>query len=132
MASTSIKMVGGLSAGDAGAFAREIQAEPQFLQDMRKRHGQTESPVREKRYFSVNPAHCSLRTARARPRISPEDQEALLRANRARYASGAEALVVEVRSVPAGGLGQPELLCSRPLPDGCSIWSVGSIPAGGT
>ena len=43
----------------------------------------------------------------ARPRISL-DQDALLRANRARYASGAEALGVEVR--PAAGLGQPELL----------------------
>jgi hypothetical protein len=46
----------------------------------------------------------------ARPRISPEDQEALLRANRARYASGAEALVVASRPAPEGGLGQPELL----------------------
>jgi hypothetical protein len=45
-----------------------------------------------------------------RPRISPEDQESLLRANRARYASGAEALVVGIRAAPEGGLGQPELL----------------------
>jgi hypothetical protein len=47
----------------------------------------------------------------ARERIGPEDQEALLRANRARYASGAEGLVVGgVRPAIEGGLGEPELL----------------------
>ena len=42
MASTSIKMVGGLSAKDAGAFAKEMCCEPEFLQGMRKRRDHTE------------------------------------------------------------------------------------------
>ena len=111
MASTSIKMVGGLSAGDAGAFAREMQTETEFLQDMRKRHGSTEFACFVR---NVTPRPIRLTVPfgqlEARERISPEDQEALLRANRARYASGAEALGVEVRPAAEGGLGQPELL----------------------
>ena len=111
MASTSIKMVGGLSAGDAGAFAREMQAETEFLQDMRKRQGHTEFACFV-RNVTPRPIRLSVPFGQleARQRISPEDQEALLRANRARYASGGEALVVEVRQAPDTGLGQPDLL----------------------
>ena len=113
MASTSIKMVGGLSAGDAGAFAREMQAETEFLQDMRKRQGHTEFAC-----FVRNVTQRPIRLTvpfgqlEARPRISPEDQEALLRANRARYSSEGQTLelVVDARLTPIEGLGQPDLL----------------------
>jgi hypothetical protein len=111
MASTSIKMVGGLSAGDAGAFAREMQAGTEFLQDMRKRQGHTEFACFV-RNVTPRPIRLSVPFGQleARPRIRPEDQEALLRANRARYASGAEGLVVEIRQATEAGLGQPEVL----------------------
>src|SRR4051795_6133006 len=42
MASTSTKMVGGLSAKDASAFSKEMRSEPEFLQGMRKRRDHTE------------------------------------------------------------------------------------------
>jgi hypothetical protein len=84
--------------------------ETEFLQDMRKRHDHTEFAC-----FVRNVTPRSIRLSvpfgqlEARPRISPEDQEALLRA-RARYASGAEGLVVELRPALESELGQPELL----------------------
>jgi hypothetical protein len=36
LASTSTKLVGGLSSKDAGIFAKEMHCEPEFLQNMRK------------------------------------------------------------------------------------------------
>src|ERR1700712_5811921 len=44
MASTAIKLAGGVSAKDAAAMARDMRCAPQFLQDMRKRPAQTELP----------------------------------------------------------------------------------------
>jgi hypothetical protein len=40
--STSIKLVGGVSAKDAAAFAKEMTCEPEFLQNMRKGRGSTQ------------------------------------------------------------------------------------------
>jgi len=37
MASTAVKLVGGVSAGDAAALSREMRCEPEFLLSMRKR-----------------------------------------------------------------------------------------------
>jgi hypothetical protein len=42
LSSTSIKLVGGLSAKDAGIFAKEMNCEPEFLQNMRKGKGSTQ------------------------------------------------------------------------------------------
>jgi hypothetical protein len=42
MSSTAIKMVGGLSARDAGVFAHEMQCNPEFLQSMRKQETLTQ------------------------------------------------------------------------------------------
>ncbi len=42
MASTSTKLVGGLSAKDAATFARERHCEPEFLQEMHKHQDHTE------------------------------------------------------------------------------------------
>ena len=42
MASTSIKLVGGLSANDASAFAKEMRCESEYLQSMRKQRDTTE------------------------------------------------------------------------------------------
>jgi hypothetical protein len=41
-ASTSIKVVGGLSAKDAGIFSKDMRCEPEFLQSMRKHPDRTE------------------------------------------------------------------------------------------
>ena len=119
MASTSIKMVGGLSAGDAGAFAREMQAETEFLQDMRKRQGQTEFACFV-RNVTPRPIRLSVPFGQleARPRISPEDQEALLRANRARYASGAEGWWWKSGQPLKAVSASRNSLVNCPLPDG--------------
>ena len=42
LSSTSIKLVGGLSAKDAGIFAKEMNCDPEFLQSMRKGKGYTQ------------------------------------------------------------------------------------------
>src|SRR4051812_873945 len=42
MASTAIKLAGGVSAKDAHSMAREMRAEPDFLQVMRKHSNHTE------------------------------------------------------------------------------------------
>src|SRR5512132_3172791 len=42
LSSTSIKLVGGVSAKDAGVFAKEMNCEPKFLQNMRKGRGSTQ------------------------------------------------------------------------------------------
>jgi hypothetical protein len=42
MSSTSIKMVGGLSARDASAFAKEMRCEPEFFEGIRKHEQYTE------------------------------------------------------------------------------------------
>src|SRR5215213_3971314 len=42
MASTAIKLAGGVSAKDAAALSKEMRCEPEFLQAMRKRHKHTE------------------------------------------------------------------------------------------
>jgi hypothetical protein len=42
LSSTSIKLVGGVSAKDAGVFAKEMNCEPEFLQNMRKGRGSTQ------------------------------------------------------------------------------------------
>src|SRR5512143_2811680 len=45
LSSTSIKLVGGVSAKDAGVFAKEMNCEPEFLQNMRKGGGLPSLPV---------------------------------------------------------------------------------------
>lgn len=42
LSSTSMKLVGGLSAKDAGIFAKEMNCDPEFLQSMRKGKGYTQ------------------------------------------------------------------------------------------
>ena len=63
-----------------------MQTETEFLQDMRKRQGHTEFACFV-RNMTPRPIRLSVPFGQleGRPRISPEDQEALLRANRARY-----------------------------------------------
>jgi hypothetical protein len=89
MASTSIKLAGGLSAKDASAFARKMYCEPEFLQSMRKYPGHTEFAC-----FVRNVTPTLLRLTvpfgqmEGKPKLSAEAQEALLARNRQRYCSG--------------------------------------------
>jgi hypothetical protein len=87
--STSIKAVGGLSALDAKAFAREMRCELEFLQGMRKRKDKTEFACYI-RNFTPMPVRLTvpLGEMERRPRLTDGNYEALLEANRARYSAG--------------------------------------------
>ena len=89
LSSTSIKLVGGLSAKDAGIFAKEMNCEPEFLQNMRKGKGYSQ--------FA-----CFVRNHTRRPisltvpfgqmekqeKLTSEELERVLRENRRRYSAG--------------------------------------------
>jgi hypothetical protein len=110
LASTSIKLVGGLSARDSAVFAKEMQCEPEFLQNMRK--------GRESTQFA-----CFVRNQTSRPvaltvpfgqmesreKLTREELERVLRENRKRYSTTGEK--EEPREyVEAETLAKPDLL----------------------
>ena len=86
MASTAIKMVGGLSAKDAAAFGREMQCEPEFLQGMRKHRDHTEFACFV-RHDIPRPISLSVPfgAMEGRERLTAEEHAALIERNRARY-----------------------------------------------
>jgi hypothetical protein len=85
MASTSIKLVGGLSAKDTAAFAREMGCEEAFISERRKHQKHTEfacvirNHTREPRALAV-----PLGLMEREPRMSEKEREAMLSANRLR------------------------------------------------
>lgn len=85
MASTSIKLVGGLSAKDTAAFAREMGCEETFISERRKHQKHTEfacvirNHTREPRALAV-----PLGLMEREPRMSEKEREAMLSANRLR------------------------------------------------
>src|SRR3954449_13113792 len=89
MASTAIKLAGGVSAKDAQALAREMRCAPEMLQDMRKRADHTEFAC-----FIRNLTPCPVRLAvpfgqmESRPRMSESELQTLLRENARRYCAG--------------------------------------------
>ena len=110
LSSTSIKLVGGLSAKDAGIFAKEMNCEPEFLQNMRKGKGYTQ--------FA-----CFVRNHTRRPisltvpfgqmekqeKLTSEELEQVLTENRRRYGATGEG--TKRPSVPEGEtLVRPDLL----------------------
>src|SRR3954465_12163326 len=113
MASTSIKLVGGLSAKDAAAFAKDMRCEPEYLQGMRKRQAHTEFACYVRNH-TERPIGLSVPFGRmeARPRLTDEEHEQLLQENRARYgADGAAAPGTRPTTKRKGGfeLGGPEV-----------------------
>src|SRR4051812_29087805 len=101
MASTAIKMVGGVSAKDASYFAKEMHCEPEFLQSMRKQREHTEFACFVR---SVLPRAVRLTVPfgqlERRPRLSDDEHAALIESNRARYATeGAEPATPAARTI---------------------------------
>jgi hypothetical protein len=120
MASTSIKLAGGLSARDAAAFAREMRCEPEFVQGARKRAKTTEFACWIK---NTTPQAIMLEVplgvVNDMPSLPAEAYAQLIAANRARYCApaGEGERIEPTRSAPpAKGnkpgfeLGSPELL----------------------
>jgi hypothetical protein len=120
MASTAIKIVGGLSAKDATAFARAMQCEPEFLQGTRKHRDHTEFAAFV-RHNIPRPIALSVPfgSMESQEQISEEEHAELLERNRARYgASNAERSASRPASTerrhapsePDTGLAEHELL----------------------
>lgn len=86
MASTSIKLAGGMSAKDASTMAREMQCEPEFLRCMKKRRRHTEFAC-----WIKNTTPQPIRLAvplgflEGLPRLIESEYESLVAENRARY-----------------------------------------------
>ena len=86
MASTSIKLAGGVSAKDAAAFGREMQCEADFVRSMRKRRDRTEFACWIK---NITPQPIKLAVPigflESLPSLSDDDYSALIAKNRERY-----------------------------------------------
>src|SRR5437764_2672247 len=92
MASTSIKLVGGLSAKDAAAFAKDMRCEPEFLLSMRKRQDRTEFACFVRNH-TERPVALTVPFGRMenRPKLTDEEHQELLERNRVRYSASGEA-----------------------------------------
>jgi hypothetical protein len=116
--STSIKAVGGLSALDARSFAREMRCTPEYLQSMRKREREHISEFAcYIRNFTPAPVRLdvSLGEMNRRPKLTNDQFNGLLAANRARYSAGSgrvgvRARVEESSLEEAQGIAKPDLL----------------------
>jgi hypothetical protein len=89
MSSTSIKVVGGLSAKDAGFFAKEMRCSPEFLQSMRKRQDHTEFACYV-RNFTPQSIRLTVPFGEMeqRPKLPDVLYEALIERNRHKYSMG--------------------------------------------
>lgn len=86
MASTAIKLAGGLSAKDAAALGREMRCDPEYLQDMRKRHDYTEFACFI-RSVTLQPVRLTVPFGQMEARLGMGvgEYEDLLERNRRRY-----------------------------------------------
>lgn len=91
MASTSIKLVGALSAKDASLFAREMRCEPEFLQSMRKYRDHTDFACFVRNH-TPEPFCLSvpLGSMEKLSRLTSAEYEAVVRRNRRRYCATSE------------------------------------------
>jgi hypothetical protein len=108
MASTAVKLVGGVSAKDAASMAREMRTDPEFLQSMRKHQGYTEFAcfIRNVTPHPI-PLSVPFGQMESRPRMSDVELGELLGRNRQRYCAMGE-----------GHLLPPPLPSSRQLSSG--------------
>lgn len=114
MASTAIKIAGGVSAKDASALSKEMRCEPEFLQSMRKRHEHTEFACFIKN-VTGQPVQLSVQFGQmeARPRMDEVELEELIERNRLRYGSSDDgAPTVSRKQTKPGGfvVSEPEVL----------------------
>ena len=86
MASTSIKLVGGLSAKDAAVFAKEMHCEPEFLQSMRKSTKHTEFACMVRNHTASSlPLRIFFGQMEQQPKLTASGRAALISRNRSRY-----------------------------------------------
>ncbi|MCI0549754.1 MAG: type IV secretory system conjugative DNA transfer family protein, partial [Anaerolineae bacterium] len=101
MASTSIKLAGGVSATDAQAFAREMRCDADFIHSTRKRDTQTEFACWVK-HITPQAIKISvpLGSVEQLPVISDAEYETLLLKNRKRYCTTLEELERYMETMP--------------------------------
>jgi hypothetical protein len=101
MASTAIKLVGGLSAHDATSFAKDMRTEPEFLLEMRKRERETQFACFVKN-LTERPIPLSIPfgTMEEQPTLSAEALQTLRARNRSRFSSIAEESSKPVQRTP--------------------------------
>src|SRR4051812_38181872 len=115
MASTAIKLVGGMSAADASVFAREMRCDVELLQDMRKQKDKTEFACYIKN-LTPSPLRLSVPfgTMENRLRLTDEEYEGLIDLNRSKYAATkGKQRDIRTEITPAsstGGVGEHEML----------------------
>jgi hypothetical protein len=87
MASTAIKMAGGVSADDTLAIAREMRADPMFISSMVKSRRETRFALSVRNVTMNGPIEhvVPLGHLNSRPKMSAGEQKALLEDNRERY-----------------------------------------------
>jgi hypothetical protein len=86
MASTSIKLVGGLSAKDASAFAREMCCDDAFLQERRKHQKHTEFACFIRNHMKhPTVLDVPFGLMEGQPTLSEKERQGLLAANRLRF-----------------------------------------------
>ena len=109
-ASTSTKLVGGLSAKDAATFAKEMNCEPEFLQSMRKSSGSTQFACFVRNYTRRPiPLTVPFWQMEKEMKLTADELEMVLIENRRRYsARGERAKAQSVSGEEA--LSRPELL----------------------
>lgn len=113
--STSIKVVGGLSAKDASFFARDMRTTPEFFQSMRKSAAQTEFACFV-RHFTPQPIRLTvpLGEMERRPKLSEAQLRVILEVNRERCCSRVGETPAEQprpgKADAEEGLGEPDLL----------------------
>src|SRR4051794_21139782 len=112
MASTAIKLAGGVSAKDAVILAREMRCAPEFLQEMRKHATHTEFAC-----FIRNVTPCPIKLSvpfgqmEGKPQINEADLQHLLAENARRYCAGESELLPHTAEPEADEMGGgPEVL----------------------
>jgi hypothetical protein len=115
MSSTSLKLVGGLSASDANAFAKEMRCEREYLQGMSKHQDRTEFAC-----FVRNHTQTPIRltvpfgTMESSPRLPAADYADILTRNRLKYAAGEGEQGSAANPLPSDAsgfeLGKPEVM----------------------
>ena len=86
MASTAIKMAGGVSFDDARALSREMHTTPEFLQGMKKGRKDTRFGLFIKNYTDEAIKQViPFGTLEGKPKLSNQEFQALLARNRAKY-----------------------------------------------
>jgi hypothetical protein len=99
MASTAIKMVGGLSAKDAEVISKDMRCEPEYLLSMRKGADYSQFACYVKNHTERPlPLTVPLGEMERRPRMNDDEYLRLIEANRAGFSAGTRGL--EMKSEP--------------------------------